>query len=227
MLTMLLYSNMKVIVFDTETTGLPTERNASYMETDKWPHIVQFSWIQYDTEKHKLLHAANHIIALPDDVKISEESQAIHGISPGRCRRQGVPINSTLKDFGECLRSSDLAVAHNISFDKRVILAACRRERVPQYFFGDGKSIPEYCTMQRTKDFPVVVAKNKKGEEYNKYPTLTELHKYLFAGSSPRGMHDALADILICLRCYMKLCHDHDVVTDKGAWPNLYYDYAF
>lgn len=218
---------MKVIVFDTETTGLPAERNASYMETDKWPHIVQLSFVQYDTDECKLLKAADFIISLPENVEITAESQAIHGISPGRCRRQGVPIGTALEDFGACLRDSDIAVAHNLSFDKRVILAACRRERVPQYFFGDGKSVPEYCTMQRTKDLPVVVAKNKQGEEYNKYPTLTELHQHLFKGAVPRGTHDALGDILICLRCYMKLCHDHDIVGDKGTLPNLYYTYAF
>ena len=218
---------MKIIVFDTETTGLPTERNASYMETDKWPYIVQLSFVVYDTEVNKLVAIHDYIIRIPDDVRISAESQAIHGISPGRCRRKGVPISIALEEFGECLQSSDIAVAHNLSFDKRVILAAYRRERMQQHFFENGKSINEYCTMQRTKDFPVAVARNKCGKEYNKYPTLTELHEHLFDGASPRGTHDALGDILICLRCYMKLCHDHDIVTDKGASSKLYYEYAF
>ena len=32
---------MKVLVFDTETSGLPTEKNASIYKTNVWPHIVQ------------------------------------------------------------------------------------------------------------------------------------------------------------------------------------------
>ena len=85
---------MKVLVFDTETTGLPTERNASYMETEKWPHIVQLAFVLYDTEKRKILAAHDYIIQLPDGVTISLESQQVHGISSARCRRQGVPCVS-------------------------------------------------------------------------------------------------------------------------------------
>ena len=33
----------KVIVFDTETTGLPIGRNPSIRETTKWPHIESFA----------------------------------------------------------------------------------------------------------------------------------------------------------------------------------------
>ncbi len=32
---------MKVLIFDTETTGLPEGKNPSIMDTCKWPHIVQ------------------------------------------------------------------------------------------------------------------------------------------------------------------------------------------
>ena len=41
----------------------------------------------------------------------------------------------------------------------------------------------------------------KDGTKYFKYPTLTELHTYLF-NKEPSGQHNALNDILICLRCY-------------------------
>ena len=217
---------MKVLVFDTETTGLPTERNASYMETEKWPHIVQLAFVLYDTDKKKLISAHDYIIRIPESVEISEESQAIHGILPSRCRRKGVPITLALEEFGECQQCADVLVAHNISFDKRVILAACRREGVPQYFFRNNKTKPEFCTMQRTKDIPVVVAKNSRGE-YNKYPTLVELHRHLFDGKSPKGMHDAFADILICLRCYVMLQHNFDIILTTGALPRLYHEYAF
>ena len=217
---------MKVLVFDTETTGLPTERNASYMETEKWPHIVQISFILYDTDKGSILVAHDHIIQLPDDVIISAESERIHGISHSRCRRQGVPISVALKEFGECQLKADRLVAHNMSFDKRVILAACRREGVHQHFFSSARVMPEYCTMKRTKDIPVVVASNSRGV-YNKFPTLTELHRHLFNGASPRGTHDAFADILICLRCYVELEHNYDIVSTPGALPRIYHEYAF
>ena len=47
---------MKLLVFDTETTGLPLERNASIYKPELWPHIIQISFILYDTERDKILN---------------------------------------------------------------------------------------------------------------------------------------------------------------------------
>ena len=218
---------MKILIFDTETTGLPTERNASYKEPDKWPHIVQLSFILYDTDLMKLVSVHDYIIRIPDNIKITAESQAIHGISPSRCRRKGIPIKIALEEFIECQHAADILVAHNISFDKRVILAACCREKMKPGFFSNGKQKPEYCTMQQTKDIPIVIGENSKGEKFNKYPTLTELHQYLFNGDMPKSQHDALADILICLRCYVQLVNGIDILKEKNGLPRYYRNYAF
>ena len=65
---------MKVIVFDTETTGLPTERNPSITQPWKWPHIVQISYVLYDTESRKMLACQDHIIKVNDDVEITKRT---------------------------------------------------------------------------------------------------------------------------------------------------------
>ena len=64
---------MKVLVFDTETSGLPVGRNPSILETEKWPHMVQLSYIVYDTTENKLIHCKDDIIKIPKHVNISEE----------------------------------------------------------------------------------------------------------------------------------------------------------
>ena len=46
---------MKILIFDTETSGLPEERNASLLSTNKWPYILQLSYILYDTDSNKIL----------------------------------------------------------------------------------------------------------------------------------------------------------------------------
>ena len=53
---------MKIFVFDTETTGLPTERNASILASHKWPNIVQLSYLLYDTEEKMVLNYVDKII---------------------------------------------------------------------------------------------------------------------------------------------------------------------
>ena len=45
---------MKVLVFDTETTGLPVKW-AKVNEVDKWPHIIQLSHILYDTDTNNII----------------------------------------------------------------------------------------------------------------------------------------------------------------------------
>ena len=46
---------MKLIIFDTETTGLPKTKNINIDYLYLWPYIVQFSYIIYDTEINKIL----------------------------------------------------------------------------------------------------------------------------------------------------------------------------
>ena len=39
------FNKMKIIVFDTETTGLPKTKIINELSLPLWPHIVQFSYI--------------------------------------------------------------------------------------------------------------------------------------------------------------------------------------
>lgn len=41
---------MIILVFDTETTGLPKTKIISYDTLKLWPYIVQFSYIIFDTD---------------------------------------------------------------------------------------------------------------------------------------------------------------------------------
>ena len=55
---------MLVLCFDTETTGLPEGRHISIYETAKWPHIVQLSFMVYDTEKREVVQEYDEIIRI-------------------------------------------------------------------------------------------------------------------------------------------------------------------
>jgi DNA polymerase-3 subunit epsilon len=203
---------MKIIVFDTETTGLPTERNANIFDTECWPHIVQLSYILYDTESHIILNLEDDIIKIDETTIITPESIAIHKITRTLCDTKGISIKESLYKFNACLLEADLVVGHNVSFDKRMIMVECIRNKIKQSFNVGLNRKSEYCTMKNGSDKCKIVVKNKTtGEDYFKWPTLTELHEYLFNGQKPAGTHNALSDILICLRCYMKMTIDYDV----------------
>jgi DNA polymerase III epsilon subunit-like protein len=220
---------MKVLVFDTETTGLPTERNPSIMDVEKWPHIVQLSYILYDSETKQLLDMKDSLIKIPLDVEITPESEAIHHISRVMCQADGIDISEAINLFNKALDKAELIVGHNISFDKRMMMVECKRLNKYQRFTVNGTRKEEFCTMKKGSNICKIEVTSQTGEKYYKYPTLSELHLKLF-DVLPNGTHNALADILICLRCYIKMTDDFDFVTDydfpSHKLKNMYTEYC-
>lgn len=209
---------MKVLVFDTETTGLPESRNTSILETEKWPYIVQISWVMYDTESGDYV-IADHIIDC--GVDIPQESVNIHGISKKISERKGEKLWDIMNKFDEALIQCDIVIGHNISFDKRVYMVEAIRNKRKQYFTRNGVRKPEYCTMKKSKEFCNIVKTSSKGETYLKYPRLSELHDKMF-GFIPKGTHDSMADVLICLRCYGMLEGKVDIIKSNRNLKRIY-----
>ena len=209
---------MKVLVFDTETTGLP-ERNASIMDTHKWPHIVQLSYILYDTITKQIITMQDDLIKIPLTVEITPGSEAVHHISRLMCEANGISIIESLNYFNKALLKADVIIGHNISFDKRLIMVECMRANMRQHFTINGIRKEEYCTMKKSTELCQIVITNPDGTTYCKFPTLTELHLKLF-GNKPNGTHNALADILICLRCYMQIVNNYDFMADSTNESN-------
>lgn len=214
---------MKVLVFDTETTGLPTGRNPSILDTPQWPYIVQLSYIIYDISKNLIIETFDNVINLKDDVEITEDSTKIHGITKEICKSIGVPIKPALEKFNAAIQTVDKVIGHNLSFDKRVIMVECIRNNVQQHFNFRQYKIPDYCTMMNSIDICKIEMTNASGKKYFKYPKLSELHDNLF-GEIPNGLHNSFVDILICLRCYVKLTNDYDINSEFGI-KKLFVEY--
>jgi DNA polymerase-3 subunit epsilon len=120
---------MRVLIFDTETTGLPP-RNTPTNQTDKWPHVVQLSWVIYNDETKVVEEEQDYIISLGTHIPISPESIAIHGITGDLSRARGVPIEVALFDFKHAANRCGKMVAHNLEFDKNMLLVELYRTRM-------------------------------------------------------------------------------------------------
>jgi DNA polymerase III epsilon subunit-like protein len=220
---------MKVLVFDTETTGLPIDQNASLTDSAKWPFIIQLSFMVFDTETKEILEYSDSIIQLDASVDISPGSIAIHQITAQRSQSEGIPIKQALAHLADQMSEVELIIGHNILFDKRMLMVEQHRNQMKNCLYKNGTVIPNYCTMKRTTALCNLPAVNKTtGEAYNKYPTLAELHNHLF-GMKPRGTHNAIADVMICLRCYVMLNYKFDIATDndvKLVFRTLYTSYC-
>lgn len=215
---------MKLLVFDTETTGLPEGRYLSTREVSKWPHIIQLSYILYDTDLNKTCCCVDDIIKLDETVAISEKSIEMHGITRSVSMRKGIPIAEAINNFNNALSEADLVIAHNISFDKKMVKVESFRLGIEQNFdYGNGYGIKEYCTMKNSVNVCKIERTSENGNVYFKYPTLTELHTHLF-NFTPKNTHDSMADVLICLRCYYTLVNNKDVVNQGCSIINKLYN---
>ena len=216
---------MKILVFDTETTGLPKFRNISINETKKWPHVVQLSFMLYDMSHNMVIQEGNYIIRLPINVEIDPKAEAVHGISLAQCEKEGIPMYEAFHYFMNAVYSCDMLLAHNISFDKNIMMVEGKRLGFDNIFKGsDGSNIQEYCTMKSTVNFCRIQRVNEKtGNIYYKYPKMVELHKYLF-DYEPKGLHDSMADILCCLRCYFMLNYQRDILYENRRIAQLWRD---
>lgn len=215
---------MKVLVFDVETTGLPIGKNPSISELDNWPYIVQLSYIMYDASKNEIDLSYNEIIKIPEYVEISNESIKLHNITMERNQRIGVNIRVALQTFNRVLQQADIVVGHNISFDKRMIMVECARNLVYHRFNNKGIKKVEYCTMKNSVDVCRIERFTKNGEKYFKYPTLSELYNNLFK-EIPKNTHDSFMDVLLCLRCYVKLVYDADLLHINQTFYNMIIDH--
>ena len=135
----------KILVFDTETTGLPERKHASFVKQkehersllkdislwsnsiEKYPSIIQLAYILYDTDNPSDSKIYNKYIDIPETIQISEESHKIHHISKEKIKSMDTfskaYIKDSLKEFMRDFAEADVVVGHNVDFDRRMIIA--------------------------------------------------------------------------------------------------------
>ena len=199
---------MKILVFDTETTGLPA-KNAHIYNTNDWPYIVQLSYIFYDTNTHIVLDICDNIIKLPPHITITKESENIHKISNEISQTHGIDIKHALLEFKNCCDSADRIVGHNINFDKNIVIVESLRNNINR-IFSPTESF--YCTMKYSKYVCKIEKISSTGKSYYKFPKLIELYKHYF-NDEPDNLHNSMIDVIITLRCYGMLEDNIDYNT--------------
>jgi DNA polymerase III epsilon subunit-like protein len=208
---------MKVLVFDTETSGLPKERNPSIYDTDKWPHVMQVSYIIYNTETGEIDEKYDAYIKLNTWVIVDPVSEGIHGITREIMDTKGVPIQEALVRARDALGKVDICVGHNVSFDKRFLIVEGIRNSIRMNFPAD------YCTMKNGKEICKIDFTFSNGAKGFKFPKLMELYEHLFPGiPAPQNLHNSFADTIITLKCYCKMAHDVNLSLDSREFRVLY-----
>ncbi|WP_406655325.1 DNA polymerase III subunit alpha [Ornithobacterium rhinotracheale] len=198
---------MKYLIFDTETTGLPSNYNAPVSDSDNWPRLVQLAWQVHD-EKGDLIENHN-LLVKPDGFDIPFNATKIHGITNEKAQNEGIPLAEALSIFSESLKDKPLIIGHNINFDVNIVGAEYHRL---QQDTDQITKLPVLDTMVESVDFCAIGG--GKGGRF-KFPKLTELHEKLF-GVPFDEAHNAAADVNATARCFFELVRLR-VIPDSKA----------
>ncbi len=184
------------LIFDTETTGLPKNRQAPLTDFDNWPRVVQLAWQLHD-HKGKLL--SNHnIIIRPDGFTIPYNAEKVHGISTKRALEEGKPLAEVLGLFAKDLEKAQWVIGHNIiDFDVKVLGSEFLRMGM-ENVFSQKEAVD---TQLVSTEFCAIPG--GRGGQY-KWPSLIELHEKLF-GERFEDAHDAAYDVSANAKCFFGL----------------------
>ena len=168
------------IVFDTETTGLPTSRLSpeQYLAGHDTARILQLSWACYD-EKGDLIQVNDYLIK-PTDYKVN--ATHIHGITEAMAST-GHELMEVIEKFSNDIKKVNYLLGHNVMFDVNILKSEMIRRQDKKFIeLLNTKKI--ICTMIKG------VIANK-----TKFPKQLELYETLF-GEKMENAHNAKYDTL-------------------------------
>lgn len=200
-----------VLIFDTETTGVPDRSFKWDVDYMAYPHIVQIAWVFGGK-------AESHIIR-PEGWEIPDDTVEIHGITTEYALEHGKPFAAVVDVLLRDCKDAGLICGHNVHFDTSIVKANILRELGREYYDANdvesalfkGKRID---TMRPTMKW--VDARMANGRL--KFPNLSELYSRCFPGQTFPA-HDALEDCKAVARCL-------PIILDKGLVELKLKEYA-
>lgn len=188
--------------FDSETTGIPDFKARS--EDPSQPHIVELAALRY-TDKGELVDRVAMIVR-PDGWTI--ENSDVHGITQEQAMTSPWQEPVVLAAFMDLYEGCALRIAHNRSFDDRIIRIALMRyadEAQADVF----KALAGECTALLSKPVcqlpPTEKMLKTSFKNTFKTPTLAEAFTFLTGGKELTEQHRALPDAQACARVYFLL----------------------
>lgn len=202
---------MRIVAFDVETTGIPLFEIPS--DDPRQPHITQLAAVMYDDGKEV---GRMDMLVKPDGWKLPEEIERFNqehntGITQERLEAEGLPIAEVVDEFMTFIASAERIVAHNVSFDRRMLRIELKRLGQPEQ--ADEWKADErfFCTMKESTNITKLDFKKPKKNAY-KQPKLEELYRHCF-GADMDGAHNALHDTLNAMKCYLHLFSHNPAAT--------------
>ena len=167
----------RIIIFDTETTGLSKDDN----------DILSISWQIVDTKNWEVSSSGNIYFQWPEEIeRVSIKAIEINKLTKERLEELGtIDQKEGINMFAEAVANSDLVVGHNVTFDMEFVDATIKRLGMNPIkwptVFDTMKSMWKYC---------------------RKRPKLVELVHTLNIDDSDIDYHQSASDVEVTKRCF-------------------------
>ena len=167
----------RIIIFDTETTGLSKDDN----------DILSISWQIVDTKNWEVSSSGNIYFQWPEEIeRVSIKAIEINKLTKERLEELGtIDQKEGINMFAEAVANSDLVVGHNVTFDMDFVDATIKRLGMNPIkwptVFDTMKSMWKYC---------------------RKRPKLVELVHTLNIDDSDIDYHQSASDVEVTKRCF-------------------------
>ena len=167
----------RIIIFDTETTGLSKDDN----------DILSISWQIVDTKNWEVSSSGNIYFQWPEEIeRVSIKAIEINKLTKEHLEELGtIDKEEGINMFAEAVANSDLVVGHNVTFDMEFVDATIKRLGMNPIkwptVFDTMKSMWKYC---------------------RKRPKLIELVHTLNIDDSDIDYHQSASDVEVTKRCF-------------------------
>ena len=205
----------KVLVLDTETTGLPRQPQAyqyypyhdtKYYDTSR---ILEIGWYYTDNYQGEyLVDDIKSFIRKPNNFDASvfnPPSIEKHGLTFDKTQSQGVPFKIILEDHGLCMaiKSAEYFVSYKTSFDHNILGSEIARlKKGGRLMLKNLDKIELVDPMLISTNICKLPNKNKPNEF--KWPSLPELYEHFYHHPSV-DQHRAKGDVITLLDCMIKM----------------------
>lgn len=221
-------NKVKVLIFDTETTGLPKHYKPAEEDINNYPSLLQFAaqLVEFDLDdplQINVLYGCSFYVTPYREgkaVQIHPKAVETHGIDFNKANALGEDINTVLMVFLGLCNVADYIVCHNYTFDRNVMVSEFLRLGLPYKYRSKTKI---FCTMKYSTN--LLKLPGYKAGQY-KFPKLEELFKYLTESemSEHYNAHDAGEDVKATVICLASLLQQREEVLEwfKGGEKSIY-----
>lgn len=183
---------MRIVCFDTETTGLEVQKD----------HIIQLSLVKFDTETWEIIDQRDWYILPEGAFTIPAEAEAVHHISKEFLQEKGVSLRSVYEDLIAFTNGCDMLTYNGNGFDAPILYYNLKRLGLSFEF--DGRTWYDALALERIHMEGKIDPET--GERYHCNLTATYTRYY---GHPFEGAHNSLDDVMATIEVFKAQVKEH------------------